>query len=79
MQEYLEGGRSHEDIAVLFRTNTGARLLVEKFMEYNIPFCIRDTMPNIYEHWITKNIISYIRIAQGSRERKGIYADYKQA
>ena len=27
-------------------------------------------MPNIYEHWITKNIISYIRIAQGSRERK---------
>ena len=70
VQEYLEGGRSHEDIAVLFRTNTGARLLVEKFMEYNIPFCIRDTMPNIYEHWITKNIISYIRIAQGSRERK---------
>jgi DNA helicase-2/ATP-dependent DNA helicase PcrA len=39
-------------------------------MEYNIPFKMRDALPNIYEHWITKNIISYIKIAMGSRERK---------
>lgn len=70
VKDYLEGGYRHEDIAVLFRTNTGARLMVEKFMEYNIPFQMRDSMPNIYEHWIACDIISYIKLAMGSRERK---------
>lgn len=70
VQDYIEDGYQYEDIAVLFRTNTGARLLVEKFMEYNIPFRVRDSLPNIYDHWITKNILSYIRLALGSRERK---------
>lgn len=70
VKEYLEGGYRPEDIAVLFRTNTGARLMVSKFMEYNIPFRMRDIMPNIYEHWIAQDMISYIKMAQGCRERK---------
>ena len=70
VKEYLEGGYRPEDIAVLFRTNTGGRLMISKFMEYNIPFRMRDIMPNIYEHWIARDIISYIQMAQGSRERK---------
>lgn len=70
VQDYLTGGYQHSDIAILFRTNTDARLLVEKFLEYNIPFKMRDSIPNIYDHWIAKNIISYIRMAFGSRERK---------
>ena len=39
-------------------------------MEYNIPFRTRDTVPNLYEHWIAKDIFAYIRIAMGSRERR---------
>jgi len=70
IRDYLEAGCQYEDIAILFRTNTGARLLVEKFMEYNLPFRVRDVLPNIYEHWIARNLISYIRIAMGGRERK---------
>ena len=57
-------------MAVLFRTNTGARTIVEKFMEYNIPFQMRDVMPNIYDHWITKDIAAYLRIAMGERKRQ---------
>ncbi|MFA9376962.1 MAG: ATP-dependent helicase [Lachnotalea sp.] len=68
--EYREKGIEFSDIAVLYRTNTQPRTLIEKLMEYNIPFKMRDTIPNIYDHWITKNIISYISIARGSRERK---------
>lgn len=70
VREYQEAGYSLGDIAVLFRTNTGARLLVEKFMEYNLPFQMRDSMPNIYEHWISRDIITYIQIAMGSRKRQ---------
>lgn len=67
---YKKLGKSFSDIAILYRTNTQPRTLVEKLMEYNIPFKMRDVLPNIYEHWITKNLISYINLATGSRERK---------
>lgn len=70
MLEYHKRGVPFSDMAILFRTNTQPRLLVEKMMEYNIPFKMRDALPNIYEHWITKNLISYIKIALGCRERK---------
>ena len=63
-----EGGRL-SDIAVLYRTNTIPRVLVEKLMEYNVPFRMKDAVPNIYEHFIAKNILAYIRIALGGRER----------
>lgn len=65
----IERGGSYEEFAVLFRTNTQPRVLMEQFMEYNIPFCAKDSMPNIYEHWIAKDLFAYIRIAQGSRQR----------
>lgn len=66
---YLEQGCQYSDMAVLFRTNTDARLLVERFMEYNIPFHMKEIMPNMFEHWIAQDILTYIRIAMGSRER----------
>ena len=62
------------EIAVLFRTNTQARMLLEKLSQYNIPFRMQGTPPILYRHWIARDIFSYIRIAQGSRERK----DYLQ-
>ena len=38
-------------------------------MQYNIPFRTKEKIPNIYDHWITKDILCYIKIAQGSRQR----------
>lgn len=67
--EIEERGASLSDCAILFRTNTQPRLLMEQLMEYSIPFRTRDTIPNLYEHWIVKDIFAYIRIAQGSRAR----------
>lgn len=56
--------------AVLVRTNIGARAMMEKLLEYNIPFRAKDRVPNLYEHWIAKDIYAYIRIAKGSRQRR---------
>ena len=72
IQLYLQSGVRPGDIAVLYRTNAGPRFLMEKLMEYNLPFRIRDTVPNLYEHWISRNILTYIRIAMGSRAREDI-------
>lgn len=69
IHEYHKKGYAYSQIAILYRTNTQPGALVEKLMEYNIPFRMRDAIPNIYEHWITKNILAYIKIAMGSRDR----------
>lgn len=66
----IERGGSYEEFAVLFRTNTQPRLLMEQLMEYNIPFRTKECIPNLYDHWIAKDIFAYLRIAAGSRERR---------
>ncbi len=66
---YLKKGIPLEEMAVIFRTNTQPRLLVGRLMEYNIPFQMRDLIPNIFEHWIAKNIITYLKLASGQMER----------
>ena len=43
-------------------------------MEYNIPFTMRDVLPNLYEHWLAKNMVAYMRLAMGGRERKDFLA-----
>ena len=70
IRDYVEGSGTYSDIAILFRTNTQPRLLMEQLMDYDIPFVTRDNIPNLYEHWIAKDIFAYIYMAQGSRTRK---------
>lgn len=66
---YLKKEIPPEEIAVIFRTNTQPRLLAGRLMEYNIPFQMRDILPNIFEHWIAKNIVTYLKLAMGARDR----------
>ena len=72
MQEYKKNGGAWQQMAVLYRTNTQPRLLIQKFMEFNVPFRVRDQVPNLFEHWIAKNLCCYIRLACGSKLRKDL-------
>lgn len=65
-------GYAYNDCAVLFRTNTQPRMFMSQLMAYNIPFRTRDNIPNLYEHWITRDILTYIRLAMGSRRRRDV-------
>ncbi len=67
--DYHERGISYRQMAVLFRTNPQARGLTAKLKEYNIPFAMKEMIPNLYDHWIARDLFTYIRVAQGSRER----------
>ncbi len=66
---YYAKGIPYEEMAILFRTNTQARSIMGKLMNYNIPFQMRDVVPNLFDHWIAKNLIAYMKLAMGSRER----------
>ncbi len=69
VQQYHEQGISYGEMAVIFRTNMEPRRTVNAFMEYNLPFRMRDHLPNCYDHWIARQVQAYIRIGVGSRER----------
>lgn len=69
VQESLEGGIPPNEIAVLYRTNQGARPYAERLMEFNIPFEMRDALPNIYEHWIAKDLFAYLHLARERLDR----------
>ena len=59
-----------EEISVIFRTNLQMAGLVEQLMVYNVPFVMKDSVPNIYEHWIAKDIFSYMNLAFGGNRRE---------
>lgn len=72
IQGYVQAGYEFKDLAVLYRTNRNPRLLVERLMEYNLPFTMKDVLPNLYDHWIAKNILCYCKAARGDLSRANI-------
>ena len=70
IEKYIGGGNAAEETAVLFRIHTDARPLVEELIKRHIPFQMKEHLPNIYDHFIAKDIQSYLRLASGRRERR---------
>ncbi len=67
--DYVKAGHSLDDIAILYRTNLQPRLMTEMLMQYNIPFVMKDNIPNLYDHWIARDIKSYLRLSIGMAKR----------
>jgi len=75
--EYITGkirrirksGTAGKDIAVLYRTNLQPRILARKLTEENIPFQMKEYMPDLMDHWIAKDFLAYILFSHGDRSR----------
>lgn len=72
IMNYQKAGYDLKEIAVLYRTNLMPRLLIEKLMEFNLPFSMKDSVPNLFQHWIAKHIIAYIRVSTGEVTRSNV-------
>ena len=70
IQKCKENGIKEEEIVILFRVHTDARAVVEAMVERKIPFQMKEHLPNIYEHFIAKDIMAYFRLATGKRRRQ---------
>ncbi len=70
LQKWRESGGDAKDTAVLFRTRQEAGVLAELLVEYQIPFSMRDRLPNLYEHWIAKDYLSYLHLAEKPMRRQ---------
>lgn len=65
-----ENGIAYSNMAVLYRTNSEPAGLAMKLMQYNIPFKMKDKIPDWLSHFVVVNILDYIKLALGSRERE---------
>ena len=70
IEKQTEAGVRPEDIAVLFRIHTDARPVVEALLERRISFQMKEHLPNLYNHFIAKDIQAYFRMALGERKRQ---------
>ena len=69
IRRLIDTGIAADDIAVLSRTNVIGNMYMSRLESDGIPCCDYSVIQDIYEHWISKDILTYIRIALGSRER----------
>lgn len=69
IREMNQQGIPYLDIAILYRTNSEPSGLAMKLMQNNIPFRMKDNMPDLFSHFVVVNILDYIKAALGNRER----------
>lgn len=69
IRRLIDTGIAADDIAVLSRTNVIGNMYMSRLESDGIPCCDYSVVQDIYEHWISKDILTYIRIALGIRER----------
>ncbi len=69
IREHTKNGIPYENQVVLYRTNMQPRKLVYKLDKLGIPYSISDAMPNIFNHFVIKNILDYMHIACGDNSR----------
>ncbi|HYF83518.1 MAG TPA: ATP-dependent helicase [Clostridia bacterium] len=58
-------GKEFSDFAVIYRTNLQSRAVIDAFMDAGIPFVTLDGIVSMYNHWIFKDIMSYLKLGIG--------------
>ena len=59
-----------QEHALLFRTNQEMQICAVELAKSNIPFRMKDKNKSIYDHFIVKDILAFLQVAHGNRERK---------
>lgn len=69
IKDIEKNGTVLDEVSVLYRNHTDAKYLVNKLIEYNIPFYMKESMINYYSHFIIQDIEAYFQIAIGNSTR----------
>lgn len=52
------------EIAVIYRTNLQGGAFARELYKRGIPYDLRDNSGNVYEHWIAKDLLAYLLLAE---------------
>ncbi len=63
LSQLRKTGRAYQDMAVIYRTNIQGGIFARALTEQGIPFLLKDKSLDLYQHWITKDFIAYLLLA----------------
>ncbi|KDR96039.1 DNA helicase-2 / ATP-dependent DNA helicase PcrA [Peptoclostridium litorale DSM 5388] len=61
MERVRKVSMDFSDFAVIYRTNMQSRAVIDIFMDHNIPFTVADRIVTVYDHWVAKDVIAYLK------------------
>lgn len=70
LKQRMEKSEDITDTALLLRTNQEAEGMVRALMERQIPFHMKEKLPNLFSHWICRDLLAYMHLANGDTERR---------
>ena len=59
----LDEGVPLTEIAVIYRTNLQGGAFARELYKRGIPYDLRDNSGNVYEHWVAKDLLAYLLLA----------------
>ncbi len=65
-------GEKLSDVAVLYRNNSQGAFIAEALANLNLPYQAPDGIYTVYDHWIWKDIYSYMKITTGSGSERDL-------
>ncbi len=68
-----EKGIPYQNIAVLFRNHNQGQGLAEELKQREIPFYLKERIPNSYQNAIVLDMISYLRLGSGTLWRRDLF------
>ena len=60
----LDEGVPLTEIAVIYRTNLQGGAFARELYKRGIPYDLRDNSGNVYEHWVAKDLLAYLLLAE---------------
>ena len=60
----LDEGVPLTEIAVIYRTNLQGGAFARELSKRGIPYDLRDNSGNVYEHWVAKDLLAYLLLAE---------------
>ena len=60
----LDEGVPLTEIAVIYRTNLQGGAFARELYKRGIPYDLRDNSSNVYEHWVAKDLLAYLLLAE---------------
>ena len=79
LKKRMERGEDLLNTAILLRTNQESEGLINVLMEYQVPFTMKEQLPNLFRHWICRALLAYLEMAAGDRSRKKFSGDHEPA
>ncbi|MFB9326742.1 UvrD-helicase domain-containing protein [Paenibacillus aurantiacus] len=67
-EEVAEGRRQYGDFAVLYRSASNNRAIMEQLLLQSVPFIEYGDGQLLYEHWIIKPVVDHLRLALYRRD-----------